>query len=224
MDKLCECGCGQPTRLAPQSNTKTGWVKGRPIRFIVGHNHAHQQRTGHYSARSFGGKILLEHRVRAMLALGKPLPAAAIVHHVDGIPHADSPLVICQDQAYHLGLHRRLRILRAGGNAWRDKVCCQCKAVKPRDEFSYNRGVHSNGSSDDRYGACRVCQRVSMNRRFHAKQAARDQRFVGHWTNRRTLTGERISLASIAKYLAISQDSLRWHLIVKPATVTGTVP
>lgn len=34
---LCECGCGQPAPLAPQSNTKTGVVRGQPTRFIKGH-------------------------------------------------------------------------------------------------------------------------------------------------------------------------------------------
>jgi hypothetical protein len=35
---LCECGCGERTRLAPQSSSRLGWVKGRPLRFINGHN------------------------------------------------------------------------------------------------------------------------------------------------------------------------------------------
>lgn len=34
---FCHCGCGQKTRLAHQSHTKMGWIKGQPIRFIVGH-------------------------------------------------------------------------------------------------------------------------------------------------------------------------------------------
>lgn len=34
---VCECGCGQPTPLAEQSNTKTGNVMGKPQRFVVGH-------------------------------------------------------------------------------------------------------------------------------------------------------------------------------------------
>lgn len=38
--KLCECGCGQPAPIARQSLTKNGWVKGEPMRFIVGHNNA----------------------------------------------------------------------------------------------------------------------------------------------------------------------------------------
>lgn len=41
--KLCECGCGQPAPIAPQSSTKRGWVKGQPLRFIRGH-HGRKQR------------------------------------------------------------------------------------------------------------------------------------------------------------------------------------
>lgn len=35
--KLCECGCGQQTRLASITNTKRGWTKGKPLRFVHGH-------------------------------------------------------------------------------------------------------------------------------------------------------------------------------------------
>jgi len=35
---LCECGCGQKTRLAPHTDRSQKWVKGQPIRFINGHN------------------------------------------------------------------------------------------------------------------------------------------------------------------------------------------
>lgn len=35
---LCECGCGQKTRLAPKNSTERGWVKGQPLRFISGHH------------------------------------------------------------------------------------------------------------------------------------------------------------------------------------------
>lgn len=34
----CECGCGQKTRLAPQSSTRKGWVNGQPLRYVAGHN------------------------------------------------------------------------------------------------------------------------------------------------------------------------------------------
>ncbi len=33
----CECGCGQPTKLASKTNTAAGHVKGEPHRYVVGH-------------------------------------------------------------------------------------------------------------------------------------------------------------------------------------------
>lgn len=35
--KLCECGCGQPAPLAKKTSKKNGYVKGQPVKFIVGH-------------------------------------------------------------------------------------------------------------------------------------------------------------------------------------------
>lgn len=34
---LCECGCGKKTRLAPQSCTTKGWLRGQPLRFLSHH-------------------------------------------------------------------------------------------------------------------------------------------------------------------------------------------
>ena len=36
--KLCECGCGQPAPIATKNHTRTGAVKGQPVRFIKGHS------------------------------------------------------------------------------------------------------------------------------------------------------------------------------------------
>jgi hypothetical protein len=36
--KLCECGCGDYTNIAFKTNSKRGWIKGQPLRFINGHN------------------------------------------------------------------------------------------------------------------------------------------------------------------------------------------
>lgn len=41
--KLCECGCGKPTKLAQETVAKRGYVKGRPHRYVTGH---HAARTG----------------------------------------------------------------------------------------------------------------------------------------------------------------------------------
>lgn len=38
MEGLCECECGQETRLAQRTDRALGWVKGQPIRFVNGHN------------------------------------------------------------------------------------------------------------------------------------------------------------------------------------------
>lgn len=79
------------------------------------------------------------HRERAEAALGKPLPAGAVVHHVDGTKNPASPLVICQDDGYHNSLHRRLRVQKAGGNPWTDRICSRCKAVKSKSQFHRDR-------------------------------------------------------------------------------------
>lgn len=34
---LCQCGCGGRTRIAPKNNTRTGAVKGKPYRYLMGH-------------------------------------------------------------------------------------------------------------------------------------------------------------------------------------------
>jgi len=69
-----------------------------------------------YPRKSTNGEMVLAHRLRAERALGRPLPPGAVVHHADGSRSPDAPLVICQDQAYHLLLHRRMRVKAAGGD------------------------------------------------------------------------------------------------------------
>lgn len=67
------------------------------------------------------------HVLVAATALGKPLPRGAVVHHVNEVKTDNRPsnLVICQSQAYHMLLHKRLEALRATGHAnWRK--CSYC--------------------------------------------------------------------------------------------------
>lgn len=35
---LCQCGCGQPTAVAPKSCRRSGYVKGQPYRYLHGHH------------------------------------------------------------------------------------------------------------------------------------------------------------------------------------------
>ena len=38
MEKLCECGCGNPAPIAKQTRECKGHVAGQPVRFIQGHH------------------------------------------------------------------------------------------------------------------------------------------------------------------------------------------
>lgn len=70
---------------------------------------------------AFANGYVQEHVFIAMKALGKPLPAEAVVHH-----HTKDQLVICQNRAYHNLIHRRQRAYKACGHANYMK-CSYCK-------------------------------------------------------------------------------------------------
>ena len=38
----CACGCGQKTPIAPRNRPEIGWVKGQPVKYVVGHNRKHR--------------------------------------------------------------------------------------------------------------------------------------------------------------------------------------
>lgn len=97
------------------------------------------------------------HTVICEEVLGRQLPAGACVHHVDGNGHnnAHSNLVICQDGAYHVELHRRARIIQLGGNPNTDRYCSSCARTRLSTEF--NR--RSNGHWITR---CRECDAAAM--------------------------------------------------------------
>ena len=53
MVKLCECGCGMPTKIAKKTSVRHRMVKGKPFRFI-----AHHQLSGMKNQNWKGGKII----------------------------------------------------------------------------------------------------------------------------------------------------------------------
>jgi hypothetical protein len=65
------------------------------------------------------GRYVFEHILIAEKALGKYLPDSAVIHHINenGIDNRNANLVICQDNTYHKLLHKRIRALKACGNA-----------------------------------------------------------------------------------------------------------
>jgi len=136
---FCQYGCGNTTLVAQETSTKKGWVKGQPLKFLFGHggtrlrgeenpawkggrymnkNGYVQVRVDHEHPRSVAGGYVPEHILVAEKALGKPLPARAVVHHFNENPgdNSNTNLIICEDECYHRTLHRRQRAQAACGN------------------------------------------------------------------------------------------------------------
>jgi len=81
-----------------------------------------------YHQITVDGKLFLKHTVVAEMALGKPLPKGAEIHHFDGdkLNNKNSNLVICPSHSYHRLLHVRQRAYEECGDANKRK-CSYCK-------------------------------------------------------------------------------------------------
>ena len=78
------------------------------------HGGSYRREQGYIRVHVGGDQYKMEHVLMAEKALGKPLPAGAVVHHVNGAPGDNKTpwnLVVCPDQNYHLLLHRRAQAL-----------------------------------------------------------------------------------------------------------------
>src|SRR5688572_20581900 len=89
-------------------------------------------------------------------ALGHTLPDGAQVHHFDEDRdnNVNSNLVICEDAAYHALLHYRSRIVKAGGDPDKHKICWQCKRLLTIEQF-----YRSKNTFDGRSQQCRDCRK-----------------------------------------------------------------
>jgi hypothetical protein len=52
--RLCECGCGTPTKIAKATDPRRGHVRGQPVRFVYGHQSRMGHGHGHPSTPTYG--------------------------------------------------------------------------------------------------------------------------------------------------------------------------
>jgi len=100
-----------------------------------------------------GGRWQYAHRVVAERILGRPL-GKAVVHHL-GRKADNTRIVICEDQAYHLLLHARARVVKAGGNPNTERVCSVCRTLRPLTAFVT---VKTGPSAGKIISTCPLCR------------------------------------------------------------------
>lgn len=69
--------------------------------------------------------------------IGKSLPSKSVIHHINGNRDDNRPrnLVLCQDQAYHMLIHLRMRSIEATGKS-NYRMCKYCKKWDSLDKLS----------------------------------------------------------------------------------------
>lgn len=88
------------------------------------------------------GQSTFVHREIAEIALRKPLPRTAQVHHVDYNPlnNLRSNLVICEEPLHKI-IHRRWDAVTAGFDWRTHSRCSACKTYHPLNEFAKTKNA-----------------------------------------------------------------------------------
>lgn len=71
MPGLCECGCGRPAPISDRTDTKRGYVKGQPLRFINGHQRRGRTRVA-ASGERYGRLTVVQEAEPYRTIPGKP--------------------------------------------------------------------------------------------------------------------------------------------------------
>ena len=115
------------------------------------------------------GKLF--HVAVAEIALGKPLPKNAQVHHVDGNKRNNWPynLVICPDTEYHRLLHQRTDALESCGHAdWlKCKFCGQYDDRANLRIYESTRAGRKAVAKNIHHASCNASY---LNTRYQAKK------------------------------------------------------
>lgn len=144
---------------------------------------------------NLSGRSCFEHIIVAEEVLGHPLPRGAVVHHINGVKtdNRRENLLVCQDQAYHMELHRRARAYEECGNP-DYRQCFYCRRWDSPDRM---QGRRANGSSQCHHLAC-AAEFQREYRRLHPKPSADYPRSTadhcrwGHpWTDESTRIDKR---------------------------------
>ena len=138
MSGLCECGCGQQTRIRTRSDNKRGAKRGEYARFVKGHHRRGANfgiiiRDG-YRIISTGEGQKREHRIIVEQVIGRELSPDEIVHHIDGNRANNNPdnLMIFPNHRTHAEHHAALR---AEEQKDKGKFCRKCGKIRLLSEF-----------------------------------------------------------------------------------------
>jgi len=116
------------------------------------------------------GKCRAEYKAIVELAIGKPLPKGAEVHHVDSNPYnnENSNLVVCESRAYHCLLHSRARAIEQCGDVSKNQ-CRICGEWKPFSEFYAVSTRHRQRGPSGGF-PCKVCSKKMSKENYESNR------------------------------------------------------